>query len=216
MKILLVDDNQLFLYGLKNLLVASDHEVVGMANSADEAVEMAGRLRPDVVLMDVQMPGENGLEGTLSIRTLYPEIEVVMMSVTMEDQYLFKSIAAGANGFLLKSMPPDEFIERLEGIGRGEPPLTPGMAGKILAEFARREQEILRPVPQPDRTPLTERQLQIVRMATNGRTYRQIADELCLSEATIKYHMGEIGHRLQLTNRAKIIEYASRYLFPQD
>ena len=213
MRILLVDDSQLFMNGLKNLLEASNHEVVGMAQNADEAIDLARRLDPEVVLMDVQMPGENGLEATLTIKTLYPKIEVVMMTVSMNDHHLFKAIAAGANGYLLKSMPPEEFIERLEGIGRGEPPLTPGMAGKILGEFARREQEIRRPIPQPERLPLTERQMQIVRMASNGRTYRQIATELNLSEATIKYHMGEIGHRLQLTNRAQIIDYATRHLF---
>ena len=215
MKVLLVDDSALFLEGLRSMLEASDIDVLGVASSAEEAVEQARKLQPEVVLMDVQMPGENGIGATRAIKTLFPQIMIVMMTVSDSDEHLYDAIAAGACGYLVKGLSPDGFLEALVGLGRGETPLSPGLAAKIMAEFARREREAGKPgAPLP--SPLTERQNEILHMVAIGRPYKEIAALLHVAERTIKYHMGEIAGRLHLENRSQVLAYASRYLLSTD
>lgn len=213
MRVLLVDDNALFLEGLQNMLEASEIVVLGTAANAREALEQARLLQPEVVLMDVQMPGESGIEATRALKSLYPQMKIVMLTVSESDVHLFDSITAGASGYLLKSGPMDGFVATLEGLARGESPLSPGLAVKIMAEFARRarDREVARPAEPPTST-LTERQNEILRQVAEGRQYKEVASALGLSEATIKYHMGEITDRLHLENRAQAIAYASRMM----
>jgi two-component system NarL family response regulator len=213
MKVLLVDDNALFLEGLKNMLEASGVEVLGMALNAREAVELTGRLAPEVVLMDIQMPGDSGIAATGAIKALYPNVKIVMMTVAKNDTCLFDAIAAGACGYLLKNMPEDAFLQALKGMARGESPLSPGLAAKVLAEFSRRAQSAQPPkrLAEPiAASVLSERQQEVLRQVAAGRSYKEIAAELGLSEATIKYHMGEITARLHLENRAQVIACATR------
>jgi two-component system NarL family response regulator len=220
MRVLLVDDNALFLEGLANLLEDGGIFVLGTAANASEALEQAQRLRPDVVLMDVQMPGKSGIEATRTLKSIYPAMKIVMMTILENDQYLFDAISAGASGYLLKGAAPESFIAALEGLARGETPLSPGLAAKILAEFARRDR--LRqggsrgngPDSPDGNLPLSERQTEILRKVAEGRPYKEIASLLGLTESTIKYHMGEIADRLHLGNRAQVIAYVSR-LTPQ-
>jgi two-component system NarL family response regulator len=204
MKVLLADDNALFLEGLQNLLEDNGIVVLGTANDAREAVAQAIFLMPDVVLMDIEMPGESGIEATRTIKSRLPGMKIVMMTVSQDEAHLFEAIAAGASGYLLKSMPQMDFMEALEGMA--------GLAAKILAEFARREQQ--RKTRQrksaPQAPPLSERQMQILHMVAQGRPYKEIALDLGLAEATIKYHMGEIADLLHLENRAQAIAYASK------
>lgn len=213
MKVLLVDDSTLFLDGLRNMLEASEIDVLGVAQCAEDAIEQASTLHPEVVLMDVQMPGENGIEATRVLKTLFPEMKIVMMTVSESDEHLFDAIAAGASGYLLKGMSPDGFLQALEGLSRGETPLSPGLAAKIMAEFARRQQETGKAsaaaLPQ-----LSERQMEILRMVAQGHPYKEIAEHLNVTERTIKYHMGEIAGRLHVRNRSQVLAYASRYLPP--
>lgn len=217
MNVLLVDDNQLFLEGLSNMLAANQVTVLGTAANAQQALEQARRLRPEVVLMDVQMPGDSGIEATRALKALYPEMKIVMMTVSESDAYLFDAIAAGASGYLLKSGSSGEFVEALAGVARGEAPLSPGLAAKMMAEFARRDRErqagMLPTVPAAG---LTERQMAILSMASQGRPYKDIASHLGLAEATIKYHMGEITGRLHVQNRVQAIAYASRMMKSPD
>jgi DNA-binding NarL/FixJ family response regulator len=212
MKVLLADDNALFLEGLQNLLEDNGIVVLGTADNAQEAVAQAILLAPDVVLMDIQMPGKSGIEATRAIKSRLPAMKIVMMTVSQEEAHLFEAIAAGASGYLLKSMPQRDFVEALASMARGESPFSPGLAAKILAEFARREQQRKsRPrkiVPQVP--PLSERQMQILHLVSQGRPYKEIALDLGLAEATIKYHMGEIADLLHLENRAQAIVYASK------
>lgn len=212
MKVLLADDNALFLEGLENLLEDNGIVVLGTANNAQVAVAQAIFLMPDVVLMDIEMPGKSGIEATRAIKSRLPAMKIVMMTVSQDETHLFEAIAAGASGYLLKSMPQKDFVEALAGMVRGESPFSPGLAGKILAEFARREEQrnarqrkAATQVP-----PLSERQMQILHMVAKGRPYREIALHLGLAEATIKYHMSEIADLLHLENRAQAIVYASK------
>ena len=137
MRILLVDDNRLMLEGLQNLLEAHDIEVVGMASDGLEAVGLARERNPDVILMDIRMPRCNGLEATRLIKAEMPEAVIIMLTTSTEDDDLFEAIKSGACGYLLKSMDTDELVAALDQARQGTPPFSPGLAAKLLDEFAR-------------------------------------------------------------------------------
>lgn len=209
-RVLLVDDHALFLDGLRNLLTAEGVDVVGVASDGLEALSMARALHPNVILMDVQMPRCDGLQATRMIKAEYPEIKIVMLSVSAEDDELFGAIQCGASGFLLKSENAKEFFHLLEKLSQGEVPLSRGLSARILAEFARRANG----KPKADRAAggdmegLTARQIEILTFAVQGLTYAQIGANLCISEHTVKYHMKQILDRLHLENRTQLIAYA--------
>ncbi|WP_188399915.1 response regulator transcription factor [Sporomusa sp. GT1] len=210
MRVLLVDDHALFLDGLKNLLIANDIDVVGMAMSMDEALTKSKELLPDVILMDVQMPEGGGIEATQRIKTEFPEVKVVMLTVSQNDQHLFEAIKAGACGYLLKGMPRKQFLELLIGLNSGQSPLSPGIAMKVLNEFARLQRERETDSIIADKTALlSPRQLEILRLVAQGLTYKEVGEKMYFTEATVKYHMGEITQRLHLENRTQAIAFAT-------
>jgi two-component system NarL family response regulator len=211
MRLLLVDDNALFLDALRRMLELHDFVVAGTAVNALEAIALANELRPDVVLMDIRMPGGSGIEATRALRELDPKMKIVMMTISDEDESLFDAITAGASGYLLKSMSEEELLQTLDRMEAGEAPLTTGLTTRIMSEFARRERISGKPAEVPPGQ-LSERQTEIVKMVAQGRTYPQIAGALGLSEATIRYHIGTISRQLHLENRAQIIAWANRYL----
>ena len=137
MRVLLVDDHRLLVEGLTNLLTAHGIEVVGAAQDGLEALELARSLRPDVILMDIRMPGCDGLEATRLIKAQMPELKIVMLTTSTDDDDLFEAIKSGACGYLLKSANSREFTEALQGLEEGIPPFSPGLAAKVLREFAR-------------------------------------------------------------------------------
>ena len=137
MRILIADDHTLFRDSLRSLLTSRDYEIVGEAREGREAVELARLLKPDIVLMDLAMPGLDGLAATRLISAEMPEVKVVVLTAADEDAKLFEAIKSGAQGYLLKNLDSREFFALLEGVGRGEPALTPLLAGKLLQEFAR-------------------------------------------------------------------------------
>jgi two-component system NarL family response regulator len=210
MRVLLVDDHALFLDGLKNLLTTNDIEVVGEAMNAEDALASTRKLAPDVILMDVQMPGGDGIKATRQIKSEFPEVKIVMLTVSQNDKYLFEAIKAGASGYLLKGLPRRQFLELLSGLNNGQTPLSPGLADKILNEFARlqRERDTSSVIAQKTAL-LSPRQVDILRLVAKGLTYKEIGDKMYLSEASIKYHMGEITHRLYLENRSQVIAFAT-------
>ncbi|WP_094604351.1 Transcriptional regulatory protein LnrK [Sporomusa silvacetica DSM 10669] len=209
MKVLLVDDNVLFLEGLKDMLVTNDIEVLGTANNGREALRKAEELNPEVVLMDVQMPDGGGIEATRLIKTKLPHVKVVMLTVSQDDDYLFEAIKAGAAGYLLKGLDRERFLELLSGMANGESPLSTGLAAKILAEFARREAEReARENAVAKTTLLTPRNAEILRYVASGLTYKEVGSKLRLSHSAVKYHMGEITARLQLENKSQVIAFA--------
>lgn len=213
MRVLLVDDHPLFLEGLRNFLTANDVDVVGVATDMKTAFALLRTLRPDLVLMDVEMPECDGIEATRRVKAEFPDCRIVMLTVSQDDRHLFDAIKAGAAGYLLKGMPKQEFLELLAGIEQGQSPLSPGLAAKVLQEFARLQRErdeSAAAIGKPNKAALlTERQLEILQLVAQGSPYKEIGERLYLSEATIKYHMGEITHRLQLENRSQVIAFAA-------
>ncbi len=214
MKMLLVDDHPLFLDGLKNLLSIRGIEVVGTARDGMEALEKARALHPEVILMDIQMPRINGLAATRLIKTEQPGVKIVMLTMSENDDDLYEAIKSGACGYLLKAEETDKFFELLSGLMRGEAPLSPGLASRVLEEFARQRRvsgTVEKGVEKAET--LTPRQIEVLTLVAEGLTYKEIGAKLFLAEQTIKYHMGEIVERLHLENRRQVIEYARRMKF---
>jgi DNA-binding NarL/FixJ family response regulator len=209
MKTLLVDDHPLFLEGLKNLLTLRGVEVLGTARDGMEALEKARTLHPEIILMDIQMPNLDGLAATRLIKAELPDVKIVMLTMSAEDEDLFESIKSGACGYLLKTLDVDEFYSLLLGLGRGEVPLSPGLAGRVLEEFARQAMgsKPINPLETKTET-LSPRQMQVLTLVAQGLTYKEVGAKLCLAERTIKYHIGEIIEQLHVENRSQAIQYA--------
>jgi len=221
MRVLLADDNRLMLEGLQNLLELHDIEIVGLARNGKEAVSLARTLKPEVILMDIRMPVCSGLEATQLIKAQRPEMKILIITASAEDTDLFEAIKSGACGYLLKTTRGPAFIEALHGLEQGIPPFSPGLADRLLREFARqaegdtearRRGETGTPGHGEGETGrLTERQMEVLRLVSAGQTYKEVGAELCLSEATVRYHMSEIMHRLHLENRSQVIAYAAQH-----
>lgn len=211
MRVLLVDDHPLFRDGLKNLLAIRGADVVGTACDGVDALEKARALKPDVILMDIQMPHLDGLAATRLIRAEQPQIRIVILTMSENDADLFEAIKSGAQGYLLKADETDAFFEKFLELMRGETPLSAGIAGRVLREFARRGSVAgLAEGPAGKEEALTPRQREVLRLVAQGLTYKEVGAKLFLTEHTIKYHMGQIIERLHLENRRQVIEYARR------
>jgi len=214
MRILLADDHGLFLEGLQNLLRAGGYEVVGAAHDGLQALQLARALHPNVILMDVRMPGCDGLTATRLIQAEMPETKIVMLTTSAEDADLFEALKSGASGYLLKNLEPNQLFDYLAGLARGEAPLSRQLSARLLREFAH-QAELLgeRGAAGDGATPgaeLTARQREILVLVAEGMTYKQVGATLNLSENTVKYHMGEVLQRLHLKNREQVVAYARR------
>ena len=210
MNVLLVDDHPLFLDGLKNLLVSRGVPVVGCARDGLEALDKARALHPEVILMDIHMPQLDGLAALQLIKAELPEIKIVMLTMSAEDEDLFEAIKSGACGYLLKTQDTDEFFDLLQDVAHGEVALSPGLAARILSEFGRQANVAQAMGGKESRASLSPREREVLTLVAHGLTYKEVGAKLCLAERTIKYHMGEIVQQLQLENRAQVIEYARR------
>ncbi len=203
-KILIADDHALFRDGLRSLLLAQGHEVVAEASNGREAVELAHRTQPDLVLMDVSMPELDGISATRQLTAELPDVKVVVLTASEDENSLFESLKAGAGGYLLKNLEADDFFALLERASRGEPALTPALARKVLMEFARPKEV------QPEES-LTPREHEVLELMVEGITSnRKLARRLNLSENTIKFHIRNILDKLRLHDRAQIVGYALR------
>jgi len=197
---------------LESLLRSHSIEVVGEASDGSEAVALTRALRPDVVLMDLTMPGVGGLEATRLIKAEMPDVKVVILTVSETDSDLFEAIRSGAHGYLVKSMASDDFFGLLEALERGEAPLSRGLAIRIVRHLA--EGEKAGTLDSPGFTP---RQEEILKAVAEGGSNREVADALSISEATVKYHMSHILEKLHLQSRAQVVAYAHRHgLAPPD
>jgi DNA-binding NarL/FixJ family response regulator len=218
MRVLLVDDHRLMSDGVSNLLAAHGIEVLGVASDGVEAITLVQELNPDVILMDIRMPRCDGLSATRQIKALWPEIKILMLTTSAEDQDLFESVRSGAAGYLLKSISGDAFIDALRGLEQGTPPFSPGLASRLLSEFAKlSDTEVVssRPASRPiekERQPngLTARQTEVLRLVAEGLTYREVGERLSLSERTVRFHMTEIISRLHLQNRNQVLAYVGK------
>lgn len=210
MKVLLVDDHQLFLDGLKTLLTLRGIEVVGTARDGQEGLEKARALQPELILMDLRMPKLDGLDATRLIKAELPDVKVVVLTMSEDDNDLFEAIKSGANGYLLKTEDTDRFLELLAGMAQGEVPLSRNLADRILKELAGRSGPEASGQAAEREGGLTARQAQVLTLVAEGLTYKEVGTKLFLSERTIKYHMGEIIQRLHMKNRRQAIEFARR------
>jgi two-component system NarL family response regulator len=225
MKLMLVDDHKLFLEGLQYLLKTHGIDVVGTAVNGREALIKAREFRPDLILMDIKMPECDGIDALKLIKYEMPDIKIVMLTTSEEDDDIFNSIKYGAFGYLMKDIDAEDLIFLLSSIERGEITLPFGLASKILSEFRddnRRSKhnqlennshggEDAEAVQEDmERGTLTPRQLEILEMVAAGLTYKEAGEKLGLTERTVKYHMGRIIELLHYNNRAQVIAYAAR------
>ncbi len=229
MKVLLVDDHRLLLEGLTNLLEAHGVEVAGTARDGREGARLALKLRPDVTLMDISMPDCDGLTATRMIRAEWHDARIVILTTSAEDRDLFEAVKSGACGYLLKSMDAEELMEALDQAQQGVPPFSPGLAARLLSEFARLGPPgsvggpgAVGPPPPPppavvaEPAPgLTERQREVLALVAEGLSYKEVGARLGLAPRTIKYHMGEIMAALHLEHRAQVLAYAGRLGLPR-
>jgi DNA-binding NarL/FixJ family response regulator len=209
MRVLLADDHALFLDGLRNLLTLNGIQVVGVAHNGLEAVEKTLKLRPDIVLMDIRMPGCDGVNAARLIKAELPECKVVMLTTSAEESDLIEAVKSGASGYLLKSLEVGPFLSYLKGVERGEAAISREMSGILLKEINNHE-EAGRSAASNRGVELTKRQVEILQLVAQGLEYKEAAEILSVSEHTIKYHMGEIFQRLHLKNREQAIAYALR------
>ena len=204
-RVLIADDHAIVRKGIRALLATeADIEVVGEAADGKEAVEKAERLHPDVILMDLVMPGMDGIEATRRITTRQPEIRILVLTSFAEDEKVFPALKAGALGYLLKDAGPEELVRAIRQVYCGESSLHPAIARKVLQELSRPPE---RP-PTPE--PLTKRELEVLRLIAKGKSNREIAEELVISEATVRTHVSNILGKLQLASRTQAALYALR------
>ncbi|MEW5961474.1 MAG: response regulator transcription factor [Chloroflexota bacterium] len=208
-RILIVDDHTLLRHGLRLILNhAEGLTVVGEAGDGEEAIVLARELKPDVILMDVNMPGLDGIEATRRIRAAQPEIQVLMLTISQHDDDLIGAIKAGARGYLLKNAQSSEVIESIRRVMAGEAIVPPPMMARVLDELAQ---------PAPTSKELSERESDILKLVAQGLSNKEIAAQLYISENTVKTHVRHILEKLNLSNRAEAAVYAVRAgLIPKD
>ena len=215
LRVLLVDDQPLFRRALATLISAQfDMTVVGEAESGRDALDKVRALHPDLVVMDVNMPGTSGVDGVAAIRGAGIAIPIVMLTVSEDDDDLFSAIKAGANGYLLKNVRPEQLFEDLRGVMRGEAPIAPAVAGKLLEALRTGGIPVRGAAAQPaGDSVLTRRESEILQLVASGLSNKEIANELTITEGTVKNHVHNALEKLHLTNRVQAAAYAVRQGF---
>lgn len=204
-RIVLVDDHEVVRLGLKSLLEHNPQfEVVGEAATAKEALEQVSLLRPDVVLMDIRLPGASGIEACEEITRNFPDTRVIMLTSYAEDEMLFSAIRAGASGYILKQIASDELIRAIERVGRGEALLDPAVTQRVF-------QEVRRAVKEEEASAfsnLSTQEKHVLMLVSEGKTNREIAKSLFLGEGTVRNYVSSILSKLGVSNRAEAAAYA--------
>ncbi|MFP4343639.1 MAG: response regulator [Anaerolineales bacterium] len=208
LRILIVDDHEVVRLGLRALLSRyPNFVVVDEAASADEALEKTRMHNPDVVLMDIRLPGTNGIDACQMIKDEHPDVHVIMLTSYAEDEMLFDAISAGAAGYVLKQVGSDDLVHAIECVGRGEALLDPAVTQRVLErvrQAARQEQAAAF-------NDLTEQELRVLGLVAKGKTNKEIAKALYLGEGTVRNYVSSILSKLELTNRAEAAAYAVRH-----
>jgi len=204
-RVLIVDDHGIVRKGIRALLAeVDDIDVVGEASNGEESVIQAEQLRPDVILMDLVMPGMDGVTATAQIKSTMPDAKILVLTSFATDDKVFPAIKAGALGYLLKDSEPDDLVKAIRRLHRGEPYLHPRIAKKVLQELSRPPE---RP-PTPD--PLTERELEVLHLLAKGLSNQEIAELLVVAEVTVRTHVSHILSKLHLASRVQATLYALR------
>ena len=206
LRILIADDHPLFRDGLHGLLDAvPDLEVVGEAKTGAEAVALAASLRPDVILMDIKMPGVNGIAATREILAVQPQIGILIVTMFEDDDSVFAAMRAGARGYLLKAAEHEELLRAIRGVGHGEAIFGPGIARRLLGFFAGSPAAPLPAAPPRAFPELSDREDAILRLIAQGRSNHEIAELLVLSVKTVQNHVSNIFGKLQVADRAQAV-----------
>jgi DNA-binding NarL/FixJ family response regulator len=205
MKILVVDDHSLFRDGITSLLESGGHTVIGQASNGNEAVERALALLPDLVLMDVHMPGLSGLEALKAIKAAKPEIKVVMLTVSEEDNDFMEAIRSDANGYLLKHISSGELFKLLENLERGEAAILPSIAMRLFKHVSQSGSGSV------EKSPLSEKEVEVLKLIAAGKSNRDIANDLSVSENTVKFHIKNILQKLSVGNRKEAVAHAIQH-----
>jgi NarL family two-component system response regulator LiaR len=209
-RVLLAEDHVVVREGTRELVQRErDMEVVGEAGDGEEAIELTDELRPDVVIMDISMPRVNGIEATKRIKERHPTTAVLILTAYDNEQYIFALLEAGAAGYLLKNVRRSELIDAIRAVHQGEPVLHPQIARKVIERFRDRK---ARPSAEeePIRDPLSEREMEVLRLAGKGISNKDIASQLSLSARTVQAHLGNIFSKLGVGSRTEAVLYALR------
>jgi DNA-binding NarL/FixJ family response regulator len=210
-RILLVDDQPLFRRAIATLISGQDDlEVVGEAENGLDGVEKAHALTPDLVVMDVEMPVMDGVEAARLIRDQLPTIKVIMLTVSEEDDHLFEAIRFGVHGYLLKDLRPEQLYDMLRSVMRNETPVSPALAGRLLAELRERGTSRRPPAPTQQEPPVSRRELDILQLVADGLTNKEIGRKLSITEGTVKNHIHNALQKLQMENRIQAAAYIVR------
>ena len=201
MKIFVADDHSLFRDGIISLLEAGGHEVIGQAGDGKSAVERALFLRPELILLDINMPIMDGIEALKLIKASLPGIKVVMLTVSEDDDHLLNAIHAGADGYLLKHLNAQEFLQMIRGLERGEPAVAHSMASRLFKHVSQAGSAATEPL-------LSEREKDVLRLVASGKSNREAAQALSVSENTIKFYMKKIMLKLNTSNRTEAVNVA--------
>ncbi len=203
-RLMVADDKELFRDGLARVFSAhANIKVVGLARNGAEAIEKARRLRPDVVLLDVIMPGVDGIEAARQISAEMPETRIGMLSASDQDCYLFQAVRAGARGYITKDCTIPQLVDAVQRLADGDAVITPHLAGRLLEEFAilsRSREEMNRNV-ENDSAKVTDRERDVLQLLVEGATNKDIAERLAITENTVKVHLRNILEKLHLRNR---------------
>ncbi|MBD2493512.1 response regulator transcription factor [Nostoc sp. FACHB-280] len=211
-KVLLVDDQNLIRQGLKELLkLEADLEIVGEAENGKIAVELAAKLQPDVVLMDIRMPIMDGVAATKEIHQHYENIKILVLTTFDNDEYVSAALQYGAMGYLLKDTPSEELAVAIRAVYKGYTQLGPGIVQKLLNQFPHGISTPSEPIP-PSLTELTPREKEVLKLIATGASNREIAQELYISEGTVKNHVTNILNRLSLRDRTQAAIIANTFL----
>ncbi|MET9709133.1 response regulator [Nocardiopsis alba] len=210
-RVLVVDDHALFRRGLVSVLDDEDDiDVVNEAGDGDEAVRLATELRPDVVLMDVMMPGSTGIEACPRIRAAVPEVKFVMLTMSEDESDLFEALKAGATGYLLKEIAVTDISRAVRTIARGRSFIEPSMATKLIAEFAELAKQDSSPPARSELPQLTPRETEVLKLLARSMNNREIGERLFITENTVKNHVRNILEKLQVHSRTEAAIYAVR------
>jgi len=206
-RVMVVDDHPMWRDAVERDLAAAGFEVVGVAANGTEALARFPACRPQVVVLDLQIPGPNGVEVTAEVLQQDPSARVLILSASGEQADVLDAVKAGATGYLVKSASKVELLDAVRRVADGDTVFTPGLAGLVLGEF-RRMSDGGGPDPDPSQPALTERETEVLRMVAKGMSYKQIAERLVLSHRTVQNHVQNTLRKLQMHNRVELTRYA--------